>query len=107
MNETMLEREEKSKNKTVDRISRLFQKKSKKKSIASSVSSLSLSDPALSKQTTSSSIASSSHLSIPPENNRNSAFESRHNATTMMYSNSSSYVNENETGEYLSKGEHA
>jgi hypothetical protein len=104
MNETMIDREEKSKNKTVGRISRLFQKKPKKKSIASSISSLSLSDPALSKKTTfqsSSSIASSSHLSIPTENNRNLSFESRHNAN-LMHSNNSNYTTDNETGESCS-----
>jgi hypothetical protein len=97
MNEITIDREEKSKNKTVGRISRLFQKKPKKKSVASSISSLSLSDPALSKQTTASSIASSSHLSIPPENSRNSSLEFRHNAN-MMHSNN---ANDNETGEFI------
>lgn len=64
MNE--LETPDKSKNKTVGRISRLFQKKPKKKSMASSVSSMSLSDPALSKQNTyqSSSSITSSQQSI-------------------------------------------
>lgn len=65
MNE--VENPEKSKNKTVGRISRLFQKKPKKK-MTSSLSSMSLSDPALSKGATafqsSSSIASSQNSII-------------------------------------------
>lgn len=73
MNE--LENPEKSKNKTVGRISRLFQKKPKKKNMTSSFSSMSLSDPALSKQNTfqSSSSISSSQKSITtdPIENRN------------------------------------
>ncbi|KAI9470833.1 MAG: hypothetical protein EXX96DRAFT_585886 [Benjaminiella poitrasii] len=76
-----------SKNKTMSRISRLFQKKSKKKSAAmssSSVFSLTLSDPSLSKQQTyqSSSSISSSHLSMQNMlelSERNSYLESSNN----------------------------
>ncbi|KAI9267579.1 hypothetical protein EDC94DRAFT_692076 [Helicostylum pulchrum] len=81
MNE--LETPEKSKNKTVGRISRLFQKKPKKKSMASSVSSMSLSDPALSKQNTyqsSSSIASSQQsIAMSEGPKRTTSLEARSN----------------------------
>lgn len=81
MNE--LETQEKTKNKTVGRISRLFQKKPKKKTMASSVSSMSLSDPALSKHNTyqsSTSIASSQQSFVMSEGpNRTSSLEAHGN----------------------------
>lgn len=74
MNE--LDVEKANKNKTVGRISRLFQKKPKKKSISSSTSTMSLSDPALQKPYPSS--IASSQLSIPAEApNRTTSLESR------------------------------
>ncbi|CAO3627659.1 unnamed protein product [Mucor hiemalis] len=74
MNE--LDVEKANKNKTVGRISRLFQKKPKKKSISSSTSTMSMSDPALSKPYPSS--IASSQLSVPSEApNKSSSLESR------------------------------
>lgn len=79
MNE--LDVEKANKNKTVGRISRLFQKKPKKKSISSSTSTMSLSDPALPKPYPSS--IASSQLSIPAEApNRTASLESRSIQTT-------------------------
>ncbi|EIE90237.1 hypothetical protein RO3G_14948 [Rhizopus delemar RA 99-880] len=68
---------DKSKNKSIGRISRLFQKKPKSKtSITSSISSLSISDPILSKQPSFQSI-SSAQLSIAEKPPRNSSLDSK------------------------------
>ncbi|KAG1139032.1 hypothetical protein G6F37_004824 [Rhizopus arrhizus] len=68
---------DKSKNKSIGRISRLFQKKPKTKtSITSSISSLSISDPILSKQPSFQSI-SSAQLSIAEKPPRNSSLDSK------------------------------
>lgn len=74
MNEVTME---KSKIKTVGRISRLFQKKPKAKtSLTSSVSTLSISDPVLSKQPSFQSI-SSAHLSLSETPQRDSSLDSK------------------------------
>ncbi|KAG2233222.1 hypothetical protein INT48_007642 [Thamnidium elegans] len=108
MNE--LETPEKSKNKTVGRISRLFQKKPKKKSMASSVSSMSLSDPALSKQNTyqSSSSITSSQQSIAmlegPKRTTSLEARSNHHSDTELDSQKQMYQTDvTKLSEHLAK----